>query len=118
MQPLNLLTAHLFAHVAKLDEGHTSAPDLEDWDWLRVDEELTELGLVTLTTTHAPTARLEVTSQETQPRVWLLATGGRGLLSTQTGSIVTSLRRLGDRANSSEPRAIRLHLLAGPRRSS
>jgi hypothetical protein len=42
---LNLLAAHLFAHVAKLDEGHAGAPDLEDWDWLRVDEDLAELGV-------------------------------------------------------------------------
>ena len=60
-QPLNLLAAHLFAHVAKLDEGHAGAPGLEDWDWLRVDEDLAELGVVTLTTARAPTPRLDVT---------------------------------------------------------
>ena len=60
-RPLNLLAAHLFAHVAKLDEGHAGAPDLEDWDWLRVDEDLAELGVVTLTTARAPTPRLDVT---------------------------------------------------------
>ena len=57
-QPLNLLAAHLFAHVAKLDEGHAGAPDLEDWGWLRVrDEDLAELGVVTLTTARAPTLK-------------------------------------------------------------
>ena len=69
-QPLNLLAAHLFAHVAKLDEGHAGAPDLEDWDWLRVDEELAELGDLTLTTAHAPTARVDVTSPGDTAAAW------------------------------------------------
>ena len=60
-QPLSLLAAHLFAHVAKVDEVHAGALDLEDWDWLRVDEDLAELGVVTLTTARAPTPRLDVT---------------------------------------------------------
>ena len=59
---MNLLTAHLFAHLAEFDEGHAGAPDLEDWDWSRVDEELAELGDLTSTPGHVPTARFEVTS--------------------------------------------------------
>ena len=88
-QPLNLLAAHLFAHVAKLDEGHAGAPDLEDWDWLRVDEDLAELGVVTLTTARAPTPRLDVTWREDTSTVWFRWEGGRGLFFFQGGTIKT-----------------------------
>ena len=84
---MNLLAAHLFAHVAKLDEGHAGAPDLEDWDWLRVDEDLAELGVVTLTTAHAPTPRLDVTWRGDAAAASFFLQGGRGLHSTQMGSI-------------------------------
>ena len=90
---MNLLAAHLFAHVAKLDEGHAGAPDLEDWDWLRVDEDLAELGVVTLTTARAPTPRLDVTWREDTSAAWFRWEGGRGLHSTQMGSIVINKLR-------------------------
>ena len=79
-QPLNLLAAHLFAHVAKLDEGHTGAPDLEDWDWLRVDEDLAELGVVTLTTARAPTPRLDVTWRRDTSAAWFRCRGVGGYI--------------------------------------
>ena len=60
-QPSKLLAAHLFAAVVELDEVHSVAPDLKDWDWLGVDEELAELGDVTSSTAPAPTTRTCVT---------------------------------------------------------
>ena len=79
-RPLNLLAAHLFAHVAKLDEGHTGAPDLEDWDWLRVDEDLAELGVVTLTAAHTPTPRFDVTWRRDTAAAWFRWRGVGGYI--------------------------------------
>ena len=60
-QPSKVFAAHLFAALAKLDEVHSVAPDLKDWDWLRVDEAFAELGVVTSSTALEPTTRTEVT---------------------------------------------------------
>ena len=77
---MSLLAAHLFAHVAKLDEGHAGAPDLEDWDWLKVDEDLAELGGVTLTTARAPTPRLDVTWRRDTSAAWFRCRGVGGYI--------------------------------------
>ena len=79
---MNLLAAHLFAHVAKLDEANAGALDLEEWDWFRVDEELAELGDLTSTPAHASMTRLDVTSPGDAAAAWFCWDGGRGLHST------------------------------------
>jgi hypothetical protein len=82
---LNLLAAHLFAHVAKLDEANAGALDLEEWDWFRVDEELAELGDLTSTPAHASMARLDVTSPGDAARGGFAGTGVGGYILPRGG---------------------------------
>ena len=72
---MKLLAAHLFAHVAELDEANAGALDLEEWDWFRVDEQLAELGDVTSTTAPVPSRSLDVTSARDAAPAWFLCRG-------------------------------------------
>ena len=54
---------HLFARRVQHHEDLAVTQILLDWDWLRVDDALAELGVVASTTAREPTTRTGVTSR-------------------------------------------------------
>ena len=74
-----------FAQRGELDEVHSAASFLLDWDWLVVDDALTELGYLTKTTAAAPATSSCVKIGGSVPMAAVLARGGGGVKSPRKG---------------------------------
>ena len=67
-----------FAQRVQLDQGHSAAPTLQDWDWLEVDDGLAEVGVVKKSTASALPTTIDVTLASRGSRGAEVLMGGWG----------------------------------------
>ena len=79
-----------FTQRVELDEVHSAASFLRDWDWLVVGDELAELGYLRKTTAAVPATSTCVTRPKAAEDIVPFWEGGWGREITQEGSTVAA----------------------------